>query len=197
MKLQKQKGKKKQTEYTKGVMSFDSFFDEAGTFNEAVEDDDFSDRDDFWDDDYDWTTPALHHDSYNEAELPHISNLDIDTLHDVHQIEDMIPDSQEMAAIERDSIDEQRAVEALLGHVVEQAAFDLGPHMPAKHDAHVEDHEDELDLPELSFDDENNLDAAADSNLVDGVDIDALPEVEDDNGDVAESNDGKAAEITE
>ena len=60
-------------------MSFDSFYDEAGNFNEAAarEENDFDDfneaGDDFWDDEYDWTETSLRHEvvdasGYNEVE---------------------------------------------------------------------------------------------------------------------------------
>lgn len=75
-KMKKQKGRKKQTDFTRGVMSFDSFYDEAGNFNEAaaMDENDFDEYggdDDFWDDEYDWTETSLRHDvvgaGYNEV----------------------------------------------------------------------------------------------------------------------------------
>lgn len=58
-------------------MSFDSFFDEAGSFNHAAAEDDMNeaqlenfDEDAMWDDDYDWTAGALRHEDMNYVD-PH------------------------------------------------------------------------------------------------------------------------------
>lgn len=71
-KMQQQKGKRKGGEYQKGIMSFDSFMEEASNFNDVDVDEeiDFADDPygDLWDDDVDWTQTALRHEYLNDAE---------------------------------------------------------------------------------------------------------------------------------
>lgn len=62
----KQAEKKKSTQQSKGVMSFDDYFNEAP---EILDDSsDYSSDGDFWDDDYTWTMDALRHGELKDAQ---------------------------------------------------------------------------------------------------------------------------------
>ena len=75
-KAQKQKSSKKSAQQSKGIMSFDDYFNEA---TEMLDDSsDYSSDGDFWDDDYTWTMDALHHhDDGNDAGVGHVAEHDI------------------------------------------------------------------------------------------------------------------------
>ena len=148
-KQQKQKASKKSSEYSKGVMSFDSFFDEAGTFNNADAEDAVNDanigtfdEDSMWDDDYDWTAGALRHEDFNEVN-PHF----------IHEEEKPLPsladliDKASEKPMEHMSAEAHLAADAYLKAVEEQALHDLVPLLPSYVAEEVESH----GLPEVQY----------------------------------------------
>ena len=164
-------------------MSFDSFFDEAGQLNEAIDPDEDDipesqlthelykavekevepleiedeDEGDFWDDDYDWTKRALHHDDYHMGgqEVPKLKDLlkedneQPSAYHQPHHFELVQPyvaSGQSVSAKEA-----ERAVQAYLQQVQEQAMHDLVPIIAHAKDEQSLEMRDEI--PELDFDD--------------------------------------------
>jgi len=137
---------------SKGVMSFDSFFDEAGTFNEVPEEDAENDTYDYefnedalWDDDYDWHAPTAHHEDMNEVNPHLVESVEHDMGH-LPSLADLIERASEKP-MHPMTVEEHLAADTYLKAVEEQALHDLVPLLPTYVAEHVEHHP----LPEVEF----------------------------------------------